>query len=91
MENLLIPYQASTTIPCNKVLVFAPHPDDEVFGCGGAIMRHLEQGIAVEVIIVSDGGYGAESEEDRKQYTLRSQEERKSTEKILGYGAQAFW
>ena len=91
MENLHIPYQASTTIPCNKVLVFAPHPDDEVFGCGGAIMRHLEQGIAVEVIIVSDGGYGAESEEDRKQYTLRRQEESKSAAKILGYGAPAFW
>ena len=91
MENLLIPYQASTTIACTKVLVFAPHPDDEVFGCGGAIMRHLEQGIAVEVIIVSDGGYGAESEEDRKQYTLRRQEESKSAAKILGYGAPAFW
>jgi len=91
LENLLIPYQATTTIPCRKVLVFAPHPDDEVFGCGGAIMRHLEQGKVVEVIIVSDGAYGAESEEDRNQYTFRRQEESQSAAKILGYGTPAFW
>lgn len=91
MENLLIPYQATTTIPCNKALVFAPHPDDEVFGCGGTIMRHLEQGKVVEVIIVSDGAYGAESVEARNQYTLQRQEESQSAAKILGYGAPVFW
>ena len=73
------------------MLVFAPHPDDEVFGCGGAIMRHLAQGIAVEVIIVSDGAYGAESEESRRQYALQRQEESNLAAKILGYGLPSFW
>lgn len=91
MENLLIPYQATTIISCKKALVFAPHPDDEVFGCGGAIMRHLAQGVAVEVIIVSDGAYGAKSEENARQYLLQRQEESKSAAKILGYGLPSFW
>lgn len=78
-------------IPCKKALVLAPHPDDEVFGCGGAIMCHLEHGKVVEVIIVSDGAYGAKSEEDRKQYTLQRQEESQLAAKILGYGTPAFW
>ncbi|HNG34956.1 MAG TPA: glycosyltransferase [Nitrosomonas sp.] len=91
MENLLIPYQATTIIPCKKVLVFAPHPDDEVFGCGGAIMRHLAQGVAVEVIIVSDGAYGAKSEESSRQYVLQRQEESNLAAKILGYGLPSFW
>ena len=36
-----------------KVLVIAPHPDDEVLGCGGIIAKHLAQGNEVYVGIVT--------------------------------------
>lgn len=90
MENLLIPYQAIRQIPGNCVLVFAPHPDDEVFGCGGAIMRHIEQGIPVCVIVVSNGAHGA-SEENVTEYTLQRQNESIAAARILGYGMPIFW
>jgi LmbE family N-acetylglucosaminyl deacetylase len=38
-----------------SILVIAPHPDDEVLGCGGAILRHIDRGDAVHVLVVTRG------------------------------------
>lgn len=49
-----------------KVLVIAPHPDDEVIGCGGTIARHTALGDEVQVAVVSRGAldmYALEEEE----------------------------
>ncbi|HNU12631.1 MAG TPA: PIG-L family deacetylase [Rubrivivax sp.] len=42
------------------MLVLAPHPDDEVLGCGGSIAASLSQGAFVDVIVASDGGLGGD-------------------------------
>ena len=36
-----------------KVLVIAPHPDDEVLGCGGTIAKHAQAGDEVHLCIVT--------------------------------------
>jgi len=36
-------------------LVLAPHPDDETLGCGVTIMRKVEAGTPVQVVVVTDG------------------------------------
>ena len=38
-----------------RVVVVAPHPDDEVLGCGGALAMLSEAGHAIHVIGVTDG------------------------------------
>jgi LmbE family N-acetylglucosaminyl deacetylase len=38
-----------------RVLVIAPHPDDEVLGVGGTIARHSAEGAEVSVVIVTKG------------------------------------
>jgi len=40
----------------DRVLVVAPHPDDETLGCGGTLVKHAAAGDQVEVLIVTDGG-----------------------------------
>lgn len=90
MENLLIPYEATLSIPCTRALVFAPHPDDEVFGCGGAIMRHVQHSTPVQVIIVSDGTYGV-SAEAANDHAIQRQNESIAAAHELGYGIPAFW
>lgn len=41
-----------------RIVVLAPHMDDEVIGCGGTIARHLAGGAAVTVIFLTDGRRG---------------------------------
>ena len=36
-----------------KILVIAPHPDDEVLGCGGTIKRYSKKGDEVCLCIVT--------------------------------------
>jgi len=56
-ESEKMPYKATKLIGA-RVLVFAPHPDDEIFGCGGALALLCDQNAAVEIHICSDGALG---------------------------------
>jgi LmbE family N-acetylglucosaminyl deacetylase len=38
-----------------RVLVIAPHPDDEACGCGGTLIRHRQRGDWVCVAYITDG------------------------------------
>ena len=69
-----------------KILVIAPHPDDETLCCAGTIMNFLERGDKVKVVIVTDGRYGAPSEELRgtKELIKIRREEAIKVFKILG-------
>lgn len=42
-----------------KVLVLAPHMDDEVIGCGGTLAKHAARGADITVVFLTDGGAGA--------------------------------
>ena len=59
METKSIPYKPVRKLQGARALVLAPHPDDEVFGCAGAIMRHVAAGEQVKVHILTDGAYRA--------------------------------
>ena len=38
----------------NKILVIAPHPDDETLGCGGTLLKHKKNGDKVFWMIITD-------------------------------------
>jgi len=38
-----------------SIVVFAPHPDDETFGCGGTIAKKVSEGFNVVIVIMTDG------------------------------------
>jgi LmbE family N-acetylglucosaminyl deacetylase len=41
--------------PASSALVFAPHPDDEVLGCGGTIALKAQAGARMQIVIMTDG------------------------------------
>ena len=44
-----------TDFAASRVLVLAPHMDDEVIGCGGVLARHVAAGARVAVAYMTDG------------------------------------
>lgn len=56
-EAFYVPYQP-TPLQARRVLVLAPHADDEVFGCGGSLARLATDGAEIEVIIISQDQSG---------------------------------
>lgn len=57
----LIPPGTTTEVVAERVLVLAPHFDDELFGCGGLLRRLVRAGAAVEVAFLTDSGGGVEA------------------------------
>jgi LmbE family N-acetylglucosaminyl deacetylase/glycosyltransferase involved in cell wall biosynthesis len=53
-EKELIPFEP-TPLRGERLLVIAPHPDDEIIGCGGLIALHTNEKRAVRVVVVTDG------------------------------------
>jgi LmbE family N-acetylglucosaminyl deacetylase len=43
------------TSATRSCLVLAPHPDDETLGCGATVMRRIDAGSAVHVVVITDG------------------------------------
>lgn len=47
------------TLNCSfyeDAIIIAPHPDDEVLGCGGYIAQAVKRGSNIKVVVLTDGG-----------------------------------
>jgi len=67
-----------------SALVLAPHPDDEVLGCGGLLAQLAAARAAVRVLFLSDGGGGEEHVADRAAYRARRRAEAAAAGAVLG-------
>ena len=65
-----------------RILVIAPHMDDEVLGMGGTIARHVDQGDDVHVCFVAHRVYGHTFDEARNRGEILCAEKAKA---VLGY------
>lgn len=87
-EGALAPFAAVSALGKGAALVLAPHPDDEVFGCAGAIASHAAAGDPVTIVVVTDGGAGAEA---REAYVATREAESVKAATVLGCSRPQFW
>ena len=50
-----LPFMDLPAMTAGGLVVVAPHPDDESLGCGGLIAEACGRGVAVRLVVVSDG------------------------------------
>lgn len=72
-----------STICENRVTIIAPHMDDEIIACGGAMHKYKKLGAKVTVIFMTAGQHGNPNYAPEELTTLRRDESRKACE-ILG-------
>jgi LmbE family N-acetylglucosaminyl deacetylase len=74
IEAEAIPY-GPAQLRGERLLVFAPHPDDEVIACGGLIAQHRRENRVVRVVVVTDGAGAGDA-------AVREEESRRGLAKI---------
>src|SRR5882757_4484877 len=74
----------------SRILVLAPHPDDESIGCGGALLRHKKLGDEVHVVFLTSGEKGGHGRSEAETIRVREAEARAAA-KILGVREIEFW
>lgn len=75
-----------------SVLVFVPHADDDVLGCGGSACLHAEQGDEVRVVVLYDGLEGdPEGRHDPGELARTRQREARAGGAHLGLADYEFW
>lgn len=84
MPDRLTPPGETTVVRAERVLVLAPHADDDVLGCGGLLARLAAGGAAVRVLFLTDSSGGDEVLADRRAYAERRGREAVAALRILG-------
>jgi LmbE family N-acetylglucosaminyl deacetylase len=75
-----------------RVLVLAPHADDDVLGCGGTASLHAAQGDPVRIVIAYDGRAGdPEGRYDGDELAAIRQREARAGGSVLGLADYEFW
>ncbi len=57
-----------------QILVLSPHPDDDVLGCGGTLIRHIQQGHQVAILYLCQGDKGIAGLRPAKAAIIRKKE-----------------
>jgi LmbE family N-acetylglucosaminyl deacetylase len=78
------------TPPGSVVAVLAPHPDDDVLGCGGTLVKHRSSGHSISTITFTDGSLGDPSYEDMSDLIEVREEESQKAAALIGISRSEF-
>lgn len=95
------PAEVIRSFPERRVMVLAPHMDDEVVACGGTLRKHVLTGAKVTIVFLTDGRAGDPTLRDRnltatqrrraeEALSQRRKQESRQAANILGYDDLVF-
>ena len=61
-----------------RIMIFAPHPDDDIIACGGSIAKHVQKGNHVSIVYLSSGEAGSLSFPPEELANIREEEARRA-------------
>ena len=68
----------------DSILIFAPHPDDELLSCGGTILKYKNWGSKIYVVVVSIGVGGYSKDDYAENIREIRKRELEHSIKLLG-------
>ncbi len=74
----------------SRVLVLAPHPDDEIYGCGGVLHKHHQAGDHIVAVYMTDGRKGGIAGQAEDDVARERQLEAKKSAAIIGINHLVF-
>ncbi|MCO4787085.1 MAG: PIG-L family deacetylase [Marinomonas atlantica] len=95
-ERFFTPYQASTAVLGDRIAILAPHPDDEIFGCGGSAIKWQAQGKTVQAFILTSGVVDGEFNDQPNPEHCRAEKAKQRADEsyaaaaLLGFPAPIF-
>lgn len=66
-----------------KIMVFAPHPDDDILGCGGSIAKYALQGHKIITVYMTSGEAGSLTSSS-DELAIRRENEARQASLLLG-------
>lgn len=65
-----------------SAIIFAPHQDDEVLGCGGTILQKKKLGANIKIVFMTDGSSSHKSIEEEELKSIRANEAKQAASKL---------
>lgn len=90
MEHEILGNDEQPPVWPQRAIVLAPHPDDEVFGCGGTLHLMAKAGTRIGIVVLTDGRCGGDAQDAEALAEMRRRESLHAAS-ILGLPAPEFW
>jgi len=88
-ETEIVPYYASPPLG-ERILVLAPHPDDETLGCGGSLTILSKAGKSIKAVFLTKGEKADPAITDKGRYAAMREKEASKAMSILGISDYEF-
>jgi LmbE family N-acetylglucosaminyl deacetylase len=78
--DALAPPRAIDLPSGNRLLILAPHPDDESIGCGGMVAKWISTGRKADIVVLTDGAAGFPRGDARKDHSQLAAQRKKEAQ-----------